>query len=171
VLGPSHEVPLQGPPPRAVSPATLAARAINLLGLTGPEIGIVPKPGSQGGLVGLPVWLWTRVTPTTWGPNSATASVPGLSVTATGRASKLVWSMGDAHSVTCTNPGMAYDPAYGKQSSPKCGYIYSAPANYTVTGTTYWHVTWVGGGQTGAVDVQRSSTTQIRIGELQVLVQ
>lgn len=162
---------LPAPPPRAVSPAVLAAQAINLLGLTGPDIGIVPKPGSQGGLVGLPVWMWTRVTPTTWGPNSATAYVPGLSVTATASASKIVWNMGDGHSVPCNNPGMAYDPAYGKQPSPKCGYTYAAPGTYTVTGTTYWHVTWAGGGQRGAVDVQRSSSTQIRIGELQVLVQ
>lgn len=164
-------VPLSGPPPRVASPAEAAARAINLLGLTGPDIGIVPKPGSLGGLVGLPVWLWTRVTPTTWGPNSATASLPGVSVTARANASKIVWSMGDGHSITCTNPGMAYADVYGKQPSPRCGYTYSTPGRYIVTGTTYWHVTWAGGGQTGALDVQRSSSAQIVIGELQVLVQ
>lgn len=162
---------LRTPPARPISPATLAARAINLLGLTGPDIGIVPKPGSQGGLVGLPVWLWTRVAPTTWGPNSATAAVPGLSVTARANASKIVWSMGDGHSVTCNNPGTPYDGVYGKQPSPRCGFAYSTPGVYTVTGTTYWHVTWAGGGQTGSLDVQRSSSTQIVIGELQVLVQ
>lgn len=159
------------PPTPPVSPATLAARAINLMGLTGPDIGIVPEPGSQGGLVGLPVWLWTRVAPTTWGPNSATAAVPGLSVTARANASKILWDMGDGHSVTCASPGMAYDELYGKQPSPRCGFTYSTPGTYTVTGTTYWHVTWAGGGQNGALDVQRSSSTQILIGELQVLVQ
>ncbi len=159
------------PPAQAVSPAALAARAINLLGLTGPQIGIVPKPGSRGGLVGLPVWLWTQVGRTTWGPNSATASVPGLSVIATSKASKIVWDLGDRHLVSCDNPGVPYTAAYGKQSSPKCGYSYSTPGTYRVTGTTYWHVTWVGGGQQGSLDVQRSSSVQIKIGELQVLVQ
>jgi hypothetical protein len=157
-------------PPPGVSPQTLAMRAVAMLRMRGPAIGIVPKPGSEGGLVGLPVWMWTAVTPTTWGPNSATAAVPGLSVTATAKAQKIVWRMGDGHAVTCPNPGTPYKPSYGDRKSPTCGYVYEAPNSYTVTGTTYWSVSWAGGGESGVIELQQSSSTQIDIGELQVLV-
>ena len=89
--------------------------------LAGPAIGMTPDPG-RAGLVGVPVWLWTAVMPTTWGPNSATASVPGLSVTATAQASKIVWDMGDGIKVTCANPGTAYYT--GGVESPTCEHIY-----------------------------------------------
>ena len=103
------------PPPGfgpTVTAAQLAQEAIRRLQLLGPEIGMAPPPTSTG-LVGVPVWLWTAVTPATWGPTSATASVPGLSVTATARADHIVWDMGDAHSVTCANPGTPYRQSLG----------------------------------------------------------
>ncbi len=172
---------LTNPPPGfggLPSPAELAAQAINRLPIRGPDIGIAPAP-SGSGLVGLPVWMWTAVTPATWGPSSATASVPGLSVTATARAQKIVWNMGDgtptspAHTVTCTNPGTPYKPEYGRTPSPTCGFDtgYARPSNprYTVTATTTWHVIWTGGGQSGTLDVTRASTTSIDIDELQVV--
>lgn len=163
------------PPGVAMTPAQLAQRAVRLLPLRGPEIGMAPAPGSTG-LVGVPVWMWTAVTPSTWGPISRTAAVTGLSVTATARAARIVWSMGDGHSVTCAGPGTPYAEALGSKASPTCGYVYAMSSvgqpgeKYTVTATTTWNVTWAGGGQTGAVTVTRSSTTQVGIGELQVLV-
>jgi hypothetical protein len=153
------------------SPAELAARAINQLPIRGPRIGSAPATGGSG-LVGLPVWLWTPATEATWGPASATASVPGLSVTATARAEKIVWSMGDGNSVTCTSPGTPYKASFGRKQSPDCGYKgYQKPSSgrYTVTGVTTWQVHWVGGGQTGDVTVTRSSSTTIDIDELQVI--
>ena len=156
------------------SPAELAARAINMLPIRGPQIGTAPAQGGSG-LVGLPVWLWTPATEATWGPSSRTASVPGLSVTATARAQKIVWSMGDGASVTCTSPGTPYQASFGNKKSPDCGYAgYAKPSSsaggrYTVTGVTTWHVTWAGGGQTGEVTVTRSSSTTIDIDELQVI--
>lgn len=158
-----------------IDPAVLARRAIDLLRLEGPSIGMAPRPGSTG-LVGVPVWMWTAVTPRTWGPASATASVPGLSVTATARAARIVWSMGDGHSVTCTGPGTPYAESLGAKASPTCGYLYATSsarqpgAKYAVTATTTWNVTWSGGGQSGALTVTRASTTRVSIGELQVLV-
>ncbi len=159
----------------AATPATLAQRATDSMRLTGPNIGMAPAAGKTG-LVGLPVWLWTAVSPSTWGPTSATATVPGLSVTATARAQKVVWDMGDGHSVTCLNPGTAYTTSKGAAASPTCGYRYthssaSQPGSvYTVTATTTWSVAWAGGGQSGVLTVTRTSTTSVRIGELQVLV-
>jgi len=155
------------------TPADLAVEAVKQLALRGAEIGIAPPPGSEG-LVGLPVWMWTDVTPTTWGPNSATATVPGLSVTATAQASKIVWDMGDGTKVTCANPGTKY--FRDGVTSPTCGYVYKRSSAgqpndaYTVTATTTWVVTWTGGGTSGSLTVTRASSTTIRIGELQVLV-
>jgi hypothetical protein len=160
------------------TPAQLAAQAINQLPIRGPMIGIAPDQNGAG-LVGLPVWMWSTVTPQTWGPISATASVPGLSVTATARAQRIVWDMGDAtrttssHTVVCTNPGTPYKTEYGRAPSPTCGLAagYARPSNprFTVTATTTWHVTWAGGGASGTLDVTRASTTTIDIDELQVV--
>ena len=60
--------------------------------------------------------------------------------------------------------------------SPTCDHVYEAPSvgqpndAYTVTATSTWEITWTGGGTSGALTVTRSSTTTVRIGELQVLV-
>lgn len=159
----------------APTPGVLAQQAVDTMRLSGPTIGMAPTEGKTG-LVGLPVWLWTEVSATTWGPTSATASVPGLSVTATARAKRIVWDMGDGHAVTCTGPGTPYTMSKGDAQSPTCGYVYtrssaSQPDHvYTVTATTTWAVNWSGGGQSGALTVTRSSTALVRIGELQVLV-
>ena len=173
-------VALADPPPGfggMPSVEQLAAEAVNKLKLKGPDIDISPQPNGAGA-VGLPVWMSTTVTPTTWGPNSATAAVPGLSVTATANADKIVWEMGDGHSVTCTSPGTPYQPSYGNRQSPDCGYMYPDPSRgesggrYRVTGTTTWQVNWTANtGQTGSLTVTRSSSTSIRIDEIQVLTQ
>lgn len=163
--------PPEGYPP---SPLILAQRAIDRMHLAEPDIGIVPKdePGRMG-YVGSPVWMWTSSSD--WGPLTATAAVPGMSVTATARVEKIVWSMGDGKTVTCTKPGTPYKTAYGFRSSPDCGHRYTKtsgrqPANkYTVTATAHWVVDWAGGGESGQIRRERTSTTQIRIGELQVL--
>lgn len=168
------------PPPgyggSSATPAQLANEAVRRMRLAGPVIGIVPEPGKTG-LVGLPVWMWTEVTPRTWGPLSVTASVPGLSVTATATAQRITWSMGDGRTVVCEGPGTPYEDRFGGRSSPDCGHTYTRTsarepdAAYTVTATTTWRVDWAGGGQRGELTVDRASTARLRIGELQVLVQ
>jgi hypothetical protein len=167
------------PPPGApggITPAELAAQAIARMKLAGAAIGRVPNVGGRG-LVGMPVWLWTDVTPTTWGPIEITAAVPGLSVTAKAQATKIVWAMGDENSVTCTTPGTKWTPALGVGPSPDCGYMYSTPSRnrpggqYTITATTSWSIHWWvnGGGATGDENTTRTSTTTIIIDELQVV--
>lgn len=157
-------------------PAVLAARAINQLGIRGPAIGIAPDPGGAG-LVGLPVWMWTAVTPQTWGPVEATAAVPGLAVTARAKASRIVWRMGDGRQVSCASPGAPYQARYGNRESPTCGYRYrqasrtAAHGRYTITAVTTWDIRWwvVGGGATGELTATRQSVTSVRIDELQVV--
>ncbi|MFI1400938.1 ATP/GTP-binding protein [Streptomyces sp. NPDC020681] len=166
-----------GTPPVAVDPAVLAQQAVDSMLLTGPEIGITPGPGKTG-LVGLPVWMWTEIGPTTFGPNSASATAGGVTVTAKARVTRIVWSMGDGRTVTCAGPGTVYRPAYGKRESPTCGHVYAgtsggeAGGRYTVTATSTWVIDWqVAGaaGSGGQLTETRASQAQVAIGELQAV--
>lgn len=150
------------------SPETLAARAINTLPITGPQIRTAPDAAGTG-LVGMPTWLWTEVNVNTWGPQTASASVPGMTVTATARALRIEWQMGDGGSVTCTGPGTPYRAEYGASQSPSCSYAYAGPGRYTITGVTTWQVDWAGGGRSGTVTVTRQSSSNLTISELQVV--
>lgn len=133
----------------SVSPATLAQRALDSMRLDGPEIGMAPAPGKTG-LVGLPVWLWTQVTPSTWGPLAGSASIPGLTVRAEARAVQIVWNMGDGAVITCKNPGTEFTARATSVASPTCGYVYSRSSAsqpghvFTIVATTTWTVTWSG---------------------------
>ncbi|GAA0262569.1 hypothetical protein GCM10009539_55440 [Cryptosporangium japonicum] len=162
--------PAEGQPAEAENAQQVALREFATIPIKGPQIGVAPDPGGSG-LVGLPVWLWTAVTPQTWGPFTATAAVPGLTVTATAVATRITWNMGDGKQVVCDNPGTPYLASYGNKASPNCGYRYARAGTYTVTGTTDWVVTWTGGGQTGQIPQTRETTTTIRIDELQVVTQ
>ncbi|WP_051942975.1 hypothetical protein [Streptacidiphilus rugosus] len=164
----------QNPPPGfggAVNVQALAQQAVSQMALVGPAVGIAPPPGSKG-VVGLPVWLWDNVSPATWGPNTAAASAGGVTVTATGSATQIVWSMGDGSTVTCDNPGVAYQASFGAQV-PACGHIYTATSDkepggkYAITATSTWVVDWTATtGQTGQITVTRQSTSAVEIGEL-----
>lgn len=169
-----------------ITAGQLALTAIAALTIIGPQIKTVPATGAAG-LVGMPVWLWTpgtvilpgvpAVTWFTWGPVSATASIPGLSVTATALGARIVWNMGDGTSVTCNSVGTAYVSTMGVKPSPTCGYTYKRPSTsmpggkYVITATTTWNVSWAGGGTSGSLTVTRSSTSSLRINELQVVTQ
>jgi hypothetical protein len=156
------------------NPAQLAQQALKKLPLLPPQIDINPKPGGKG-LVGMPVWMAVARTAGGWGPQSASASAGGVTVTATGTVQQVVWSMGDGQSVTCNGPGTPYNASYGKSSSPNCGYTYSQDSSaqpggkFTVTATATWDVHWVGGGQQGDLTTSRTSTVQITITQLQVV--
>jgi hypothetical protein len=154
----------------------LAKQAEAQIVMSGPQIGIAPTPNGSG-LVGEPVWLWTTQAPTTWGAQTKTAAVPGLSVTVKATAVSIDWNMGDGHLITCANPGTPYAPSYGGSASPTCPYVYTQPSGgkqggvYKVTATTDWEVTWADStGQVGSLPpVKVPSIATVRIGELQVV--
>lgn len=164
----------QPPAAAAVDPAQLAQEALDKMTLKGPDIGITPKPGGKG-VVGMPVWMWTEKSAETYGPNSASASAGGITVTATAKVSKIVWKMGDGTSVTCHTAGSPYKASYGKKDSPDCGHAYSKPSStepsgkYHVTATATWDIDWEGGGQTGDLTEIRDSDVDITVAEVQVL--
>lgn len=154
-------------------PRELAQQAIALMQLQAIDIGIVPEdqPGRIG-VIGLPTWMWAENPgEQTIGPITRTASAGGYSVTATATVSKVVWDMGDGSSVICTGPGTPYADSYGKQESPDCGYTYTRDGRYAVTATSHWTVEWSGIGQSGTIPLELSHSTNITMGEVQVIVQ
>lgn len=153
------------------SPAEVAAAARSQLRLPSPAIAVSPA-GDQ--LVHLPTWLWLSGG---WGPVSATASVPGVSVTATARPSRVVWSMGEGSTVTCAGAGTPFRPGSDPEApSPDCGHTYRVssagqPAQvFPVTATVYWTVTWSGAGRSGTFpDLTTTGTAALRVAEVQAL--
>lgn len=163
------------PPP---DPEELARRALATITLKGADIHLsanqsrdpdaAPGAAGSGGLVHLPVWMWTEVTPNTWGPISASASEGGLTVTITAKVEKIVWNMGDRQPAqVCTSPGTPFRRGDGGTESPTCGHVYQAPADpYQVTATSHWRVDWSGGGQSGVIPQTRTAGTTVVIGQL-----
>lgn len=162
-------------PAANVDPEQLAREAVDRMLLTGPDIASPRAAGKY--IVGVPMWMWVNESPTTFGPNTASASLAGVTVTATAKVSKIDWKMGDGSTLTCQGSGTAYQASYGKQESPTCGHTYSrtsasqSAGKYGVTATAMWIVEWQvnGGGETGQFTETRQSQAQVAIGELQVV--
>ncbi len=154
------------------SPEELAQQARSQLRLPSPRIVSNPA-GTQ--LVRLPTWLWLERG--SWGTRSATASVPGVSVTAVARPTSVSWSMGDGAEFTCAGPGTPF-PAGGnpRAASPDCGHTYHrssarAPgATFAVSATVHWTVTWSGAGTGGTFpDMTTTASASLRVAEAQAL--
>jgi len=149
--------------------ALLAEQAVKALRPPAPAIRLNPMP-PVAQLVRLPSWVW--LDPSSWGPRTATASVPGMSVTATATPTKVVFSAGDGTSFTCTGPGTAWRPGMNPAAkSPTCGHIYTRAGTFTLTATVTWAITWAGGGETGtAPALTTTSSLGVRVTESQALV-
>ncbi|MGD9959017.1 hypothetical protein [Nocardioides sp.] len=171
------------PPPNSGSgptPREVAQLAVEDMELTAINIGIAPRAEDGSiGLVGMPVWMWAADPDShTWGPNTASASAGGITVTATARVHQITWDMGDGTTVTCTSAGTPYKAAFGNAKSPDCGHVYTTSSasepedRFTVTATSDWVIEWEGAGQTGTIRLNGLvREAQIAVGEAQVLVQ
>ncbi|MFI9772122.1 ATP/GTP-binding protein [Streptomyces sp. NPDC052415] len=165
---------LAEPPDQPViDPAVLAQQAVDKMLLRGPDIASPRTAGRY--TVGVPMWMWVNQSATTYGPNSASASAGGITVTATAKVSKIVWSMGDGTSVTCNGPGTPYQASEGMAQSPTCGHVYSKTSaggedgKFPVSATSTWTIDWQGGGEAGQLVEIRQTNVQVAIGELQVV--
>ncbi|WP_369228453.1 ATP/GTP-binding protein (plasmid) [Streptomyces sp. R39] len=162
----------QAPAPQ-VDPQELARRAVDSMTLLGPDIASPRTAGTY--TVGVPMWMWVNRSAETYGPNTATASAGGITVTATATVSKIVWRMGDGSSVTCSGPGTPYQASEGMAESPTCGHVYAqtsagtATGTYPVSATSTWTIDWQGGGQSGRVTEVRQTNEQVAVGEIQVV--
>jgi hypothetical protein len=161
------------PEQEAVDPAVLAQRAVDSMTLLGPDVASPRAAGKY--TVGVPMWMWVNQSATTYGPNSASASAGGITVTATAKVSEIVWQMGDGASVTCNGPGTPYQASAGMAQSPTCGHVYSKTSagakngKFPVAATSTWTIDWQGGGQAGQLTEIRQTNVQVAIGELQVV--
>ena len=160
---------------RGITAGQAAAIAVArlLLPTIAPGIGPSPKlnPWNMAA-VGYPLWLWADG-PTRVGPISD--SVGGLSVSLEAEVSSLTFRMGDGHMVNCPGTGHPWTTAVEPGAkSPNCGYSYAKPSlpddSYTVAAITNWAVTWTSNGQSGVINVPVVDTTELPVGELQVLV-
>jgi hypothetical protein len=162
---------------RGTQPTAGQAAAIAVARLQLPKIapGIGPSPDINPwnmAAVGYPLWLWADG-PTHVGPISD--SVAGLSVSLDAAVSSLTFRMGDGHTVTCAGSGHPWTTAVQPGTeSPTCGYTYAKPSlpdnTYTVAAIANWAVTWTSNGQSGVISVPVVDTTELPVGELQVLV-
>jgi len=159
-------------------PAVLAAQAESKLVLAKPVVDSSPAAGVPQ-VVQLPTWTW--MPKALWTPISATAAVPGESVTATTTPVSLSFSWGDGTSSTCQGPGTPYVSGSSDPSapSPTCGHTFhvtsaAAPSQqFPVTATLIWNVAWAGGGATGTFpDLTTTTTVHWTVEQVQsVLVQ
>lgn len=162
-----------GQPPQQANPQELAQQAVDSMTLLGPEIASPRAAGAY--TVGVPMWMWVNQSATTFGPNTASATAGGVTVTATAKVSKITWRMGDGASVACNGPGTAYQASEGMAQSPTCGHVYAKTSagaqngKYQVTATSTWTIDWQGGGAAGQLTEIRQTNVQVAIGELQVV--
>jgi hypothetical protein len=164
----------RGNQPR-ITAGQAAAMAVARLKLPTVAPGIGPSPKLNPwnmAAVGYPLWLWADG-PTHVGPISD--SVAGLSVSLEAEVSSLTFRMGDGHTVNCAGTGHPWTTAVEPGTkSPNCGYSYTRPSlpdhNYTVAARANWAVTWTSNGQSGVINVPVVDTTELPVGELQVLV-
>lgn len=176
-------------PPAGITtytPAQAAALLVKSFQLTGITIGMAPEDKTHTDdpvgtaayrrtWVGIPVWLWVQnPQPLNFGPYSKSATLGGVTVTATAQVDSVRWSSGDGQTVTC-GAGTAFDAAAMQDElatdSPTCGFRYqktSGPGTFAVTATSRWVVRWTGGGTNGTIAVPSvRSATQIHVGQLE----
>ena len=159
-----------------VDPRALAQEALQRTPLPMPQISMAPDP-SIPQLVNLPTFLW--IPAGQWRPQTASASAGGVTSTVTATPERVVWDMGQGDTVVCDGPGSPYDPSLPDDAQPSdCTFTYlassarTADKTFTVTATIEWHVRWSASGAPGGGDLgitPRSSTTTVRVAELQVL--
>lgn len=131
--------PPGGPPPPD-RPYDLGMTAVRMIHFDAPELHTAPAGTA---VVGMPVWLWYIRTPTTGGPQSATAHGRTLSVTATATLTGVHWDTGDGGGTDCTDPGTPY---LAGATRPSCGYTYHTSSagqpgtDYYLTATMTWHI-------------------------------
>ncbi len=162
-------------PKPAATPRDVALEAAKAIHLSAPALRMSPGADTPQ-WVNFPTFLWTDSA--AWRPLSATASVPGLSVSATATPVRLTWEMGDGSTVACAGPGTPFtDATPATASSPDCGHVYRRAADsepsgkFTVRATETWRVTWAGGGQSGVLpEMTETTSIAVRVAESQALV-
>jgi hypothetical protein len=130
-------------------------------------------PETSALLVGLATWLWIH----NWEPQSASATLAGLTATVTATPTAVRFDTGDGATVACRDGGVPYDPSRPPDAqSSGCTHVYTRrstiddPAGtYTLTATVTYDVTWYAtNGQTGRLDpLTRTASIPVKVVESQ----
>ncbi len=160
----------------SVDPTVLRDAAVNRLELPAPRLTMNP-PGDQ--VVHVQTWLW--IDGAIWRTHSKSASAGGVTATVTATPRRVIWDLGNGHTVTCDGPGTPYDPSRSsKEQATDCAYTYrhssaGRPGDaYRVTATVEWEVGWSALGATGGGPLPAlftSTPVSVRVAELQALNQ
>jgi len=158
-----------------LSPQEVAYLASARLRLTPPKPMIGPSPQLNEwkmAAVGYPLWLWADGD---LDPAPVGDSVADIAVSLDAHLVKVVFEMGDGRKVSCADLGTKWTPAVEPGTkSPTCGYAYQEPSlpagSYTVTANAVWAIDWNINGTTGTIPLYQSASTEVPVGELQVLV-
>ena len=170
--------PNQPAPPAVPNPQVLAQEAVASLQLATPSVSTAP-PLSAYTAVNMDTWFY--IDRSVWHQLSATASVAGVSATATAVPTETVWTTCEVSptpctrdegsgTLTCSGPGVPYDEQLAATGKPPCVYYYAAPGTYRLTATIYYSVTWTargapGGGTLGLI-AGPSTTVPIQVDEI-----
>lgn len=165
--------------PEGVTPNTVAQRAASSITLPSPVIRTNPAVST---VVNIPTWLW--INSSMWHPRTATASLAGISATATASPVTVAFVTGDGDRVVCDGPGAAYNPSEpASTQSTSCfhKYLYSSAGQaspngnpnddaFEVSATITWNVTWKGDGFAGGgslPSLTTTSTTSLRVEQIE----
>ncbi|MEU8223522.1 hypothetical protein [Kribbella sp. NPDC048915] len=167
---------------RTIDPRVAARRVVETMEFVAPGLGLSPyvQSADHVGIVNVPIWMWvTDPGPTTTGPQTKTATLGGVSITATGTVDRIEWSMGTGKTVTCKGSGTPFTRAMATgrslkdmPSSPTCGFRYpkssrcAKSGTYTVSATAYWTVHWTGGGMEGDIPLDFTRSVPLQVTDL-----
>lgn len=152
-----------------ISAEYLAQEAASSLTVAFPQPDMAPPPDADH-LVGIAEWMW--IDPSGFEPVSASASIPGISVTATAAPTSATWDMGDGSEPITCDAGTAYDPALHDSYVPTCSHVYQWDGHYTITVTTHWAITWSASNGDGGTlpGLDRSTTFDIEVLQRQAVI-
>ncbi|MEX2625927.1 MAG: hypothetical protein WD225_03530 [Ilumatobacteraceae bacterium] len=147
-------------PPEVIASIALNDIRSRLLDQPVPDV----SPATRG-IVNLETWLAVSDP----GEQSVTASIPGLSVTATASVTSVTWtvegSAGAPIEIVCEGLGEPWTPADGEQPAP-CGHTFTEPtdpdAPHIVEVRVVWGITWsASNGASGTLAPITSAAAQI----------
>lgn len=131
---PEPEKPNKGRPPQQPSPQEVARRLLDRAVARAPEPQLSVAP-ARIGLTGLPSYFWLS---NDLPPITATARVPGLTVTAEARPVEYVWDFGDGSQKVTTHPGRPWS----KRRPGNISYLYETKARYELSVEVVWGARW-----------------------------
>jgi hypothetical protein len=162
----------------AISPADLVKIAIGDLTVPTMSPGTAPPRGKDG-LVGLPEWFW--VPAGQWHRVSVTITAGPVWATAVASPTRISYLPGGGGGgVSCTGPGVAYDPRLAaSRQHTDCSYTYAEPSAgqpgfaYQAAVVVTWTISWSGSGGAGGVITTGYATGTVfgvRVAQAEALV-